>query len=400
MKKIILLLCCLLLLAGCSDTQSRVRLGVERLAEPQVRELLDGKRLGLFTNQSGVDGALQSSADLLREKYNVRALFVPEHGLFGAVKAGDEFNSGLYDGLPVFSLYGDTRRPTQAMLADIDALVVDIQDVGTRHYTYFSSLAYIMEECAKHDKEVIILDRPNPLGGTMQGPVLKEEFSSFIGLYALPLRHGLTIGEFARYINVEEKIGCRLQVVPMKHYRRSMLWQDTGLPWVLTSPLIPHGDTALLYCATGVVGDTNLSVGVGTAQPFAVVGAPFADAQAVKRELDALGLPGVMFRAAAFTPRYGAYKDELVQGAEIYVLDKRRVNLPELGYLLVQTFQQLYPGKVSFPERGYGAPGYKADIALGESSLSQGENAEAVFARWRGECSAFAQKAKPYLLYR
>ena len=400
MKKIILLLCCLLALAGCAGTQARVTLGVERLAEPQVRELLADKRLGLFTNQSGVDGTLQASVDLLRRQYDLRALFVPEHGLFGAVKAGDEFGSGVYDGLPVFSLYGDTRRPTREMLENIDALVVDIQDVGTRHYTYFSSLAYIMEECAKYDKEVIVLDRPNPLGGAVQGPVLKDEFATFIGLYALPLRHGLTIGEFARYINVEEKIGCRLQVVPLKHYRRSMLWRDTGLPWVLTSPLIPTEETALLYCVTGVGGDTNLSVGVGTAQPFAVIGAPFADAQEVKRALDALQLPGVAFRAAAFTPRYGAYEGELVQGVEIYLLDQRHANLPELGYLLVQTFQRLYPGKVLFPERGYGAPGYKADIALGESSLRRSEDAEATFARWREECAAFTQKAQPYLLYK
>ena len=399
MRKIILLLCCLLLMSGCAAKHAPVKLGVERLAEPQVQELLAGKRLGLFTNQTGVDSQLRSSVELLRQQYDLQAVFVPEHGLYGAVAAGEKFAGHEYDGIPVFSLYQSNHRPTKEMLDAIDTMVVDIQDVGVRHYTYFSSLAYIMEECAKYHKQVVVLDRPNPLGGAVQGPVLKESFSSFIGLYSIPLRHGLTISEFARYINTEEKINCALEVVPMKHYRRSLLWQDTRLPWVLTSPLIPTAETAFLYCATGVSGDSNLSVGVGTAQPFAVMGAPFADAQEVKRALDELRLPHVAFRAAAFTPRYGAYKGELVQGVEIYLLDKRQVNLPELDYLLLTTFRRLYPDKVQFPERGYDALGYKLDIALGESSLREGEEPEQVFARWRQECAAFSKKAEPYLLY-
>lgn len=404
MKKLIGILCSLLIMLltmTAAAKENRVTLGIERIDEPFVQEQLAGKRLGLFTNQSGVDSRLRSSVALLQEKYNLTALFVPEHGLFGAVAAGETFASHSYKNIPVHSLYGATRRPTPEMLAQIDAMVVDIQDVGIRHYTYFSSLAYIMEECAKEKKQVIVLDRPNPLGGTIQGPVLKPEYKTFIGLYELPLRHGLTIGEFARYINSTQHIDCDLKVIPMKGWHRRQLWQDTGLPWVQTSPLIPTPETALLYGVTGVCGDSNLSVGVGTAKPFYFVGAPFADADAVKAALDARHLAGVAFRAARFTtPRYGAYQDELVQGVEIYLTDVRSVNLPELDYILFSTFKSLYPEQIKTPERGYGSKGYKLDIALGESSLREGEAAETAFARWQQECADFTQQVKPYLLYK
>ena len=405
MKKLLCILCSLLIVLFAATglaaaKEKRVILGVERIDEPYAQQLLAGKRLGLFTNQSGVDSKLRSSVALLQEKYNLTALFVPEHGLFGAVAAGETFASNSYKDIPVHSLYGETRRPTPEMLNEIDTMVVDIQDVGIRHYTYFSSLAYIMEECAKAKKQVVILDRPNPLGGAVQGPVLKPEYKTFIGLYELPLRHGLTIGEFAEYINSTQHIGCELAVVPMKGWERRQLWQDTGLPWVQTSPLIPTAATAFMYGVTGVSGDSNLSVGVGTAKPFYFLGAPFADADTVKAALDKKQLAGVAFRAARFTPRYGAYSGELVQGVEIYLTDVRKVNLPELDYILFTAFQTLYPEQVKTPERGYGSIGYKLDIALGESSLREGEAAETAFARWRQEDAAFAQQVQPYLLYK
>ena len=400
MKKMLLLGMLLVMLCVTATSYAQVTLGVERLGEPQVQRMLAHKRVGLFTNQSGVDRRLTSSVELVRAQADLQAIFVPEHGLFGAVAAGDEVKGHEYAGIPVFSLYGDTRRPTQEMLSKIDAMLVDIQDVGIRHYTYFSSLAYIMEECAKYQKEVIILDRPNPLGGAMEGPVLKPEYATFIGLYPLPLRHGLTIGEFARYINKTQQLNCRLQVVPLKGWRRSMLWQDTGLPWTLTSPLIPTAETAVLYGVTGVLGDSNLSVGVGTAKPFFFVGAPFADAQQVKAALDALALPHVAFRAASFTPRYGDYTGELVQGVEIYILDAHKVNLAELQYKIYLAMDKLYPDKLKAQERGYGAEGYKTDIALGESSLRECADETETFARWRSECAAFAKEVQPYLLYR
>lgn len=407
MRKIFLLLLAFLLLAGCAPAKPEQTaaadttiLGTDRITEPEYSKLLQNKALGLFTNQSGVNNSLQLTADSLREKYSLKAIYVPEHGFYSAVRAGKKINHSAYNNIPIYSLYGDNRRPTPAMLNGIDAMVVDIQDVGTRHYTYFSTLAYIMEECAKLNKEVIILDRPNPLGGAVQGPVLKPEYATFIGLYSIPLRHGLTIGEYAQYINKEEKINCRLQVIPMKNWKRSMLWQDTGLEWIQPSPLIPTAETAIVYGVTGICGDTNMAVGVGTAKPFHFVGAEYANAHQLKQALDSLGLEGVRFRSASFIPRYGKNKDKCIQGVEIYITSPRTVNLPELEYTIATTVKKLYPNMVEFTKRSYGQPGYKADIALGESSLREGEKPEAAFARWHKECADFQKKAQPYLIYK
>lgn len=406
MRKIFFLLLVFLLITGCTPAKQeqpaagQTILGTDRLAEPEYSKLLQGKALGLFTNQSGVNSKLELTADRLGKNYTLKAIYVPEHGFYSAVRAGQKIKNSAYNNIPVYSLYGDNRRPTPAMLKDIDAMVVDIQDVGTRHYTYFSSLAYIMEECAKLNKEVIVLDRPNPLGGTVQGPVLKPEYATFIGLYSIPLRHGLTIGEYARYINEEEQIKCQLQVVPMKNWQRNMLWQDTGLEWVQPSPLIPTAETALLYGVTGICGDTNLAVGVGTAKPFHFVGADYVNAQQLKQALDALGLEGVRFRSASFIPRYGKNENKCIQGVEIYLTSPSTVNLPELEYAIASTVKALYPDRLEFPERGYKQPGYKVDIALGENSLRQGEEPKSTFARWHKECAEFQKKAQPYLLYK
>ena len=411
LRKVLVLLFCIVFVAGCMGTKAakqgalvqsgkQVVLGIERVAEPDYSKLLAGKRLGLFTNQTGVDSKLRSSVDIIREQYDLSAIFVPEHGLFGAVTAGEKFNDSQYQNIPVLSLYGASRRPSKEMLDKIDTMVVDIQDVGVRHYTYFSSLAYIMEACAKYDKQVIVLDRPNPLGDKMQGPVLKPEYATFIGLYPIPLRHGLTIGEFARYINKEEGIGCQLEVVPMKNYRAGMDWQATGLPWVQTSPRIPTADCSYLYCITGSLGNGNLSVGIGTGKPFHFVGAPFMDASKVKTALDGLKLPGIAFRAAAFTPEAGAYAGQLVQGVEIYVLDREQANLAEAGYQILATLRQLYPNLLTFKERGYNLKGYKIDTNLGESSARENLPAQEVFPRWQQEIADFAKKVDKYKLYR
>ena len=410
LRKVLVLLFCIVFVAGCMGTKAakqgalvqsgkQVVLGIERVAEPEFSKLFKGKHLGLFTNQTGVDSKLRSSVDILREQYNLSAIFVPEHGLYGAVTAGEKFNDSQYQNIPVLSLYGASRRPSKEMLDKIDTMVVDIQDVGVRHYTYFSSLAYIMEACAKYNKEVVVLDRPNPLGDKIQGPVLKPEYATFIGLYSIPLRHGFTIGEFARYINKEESINCQLEVVPMRNYRASMDWAATGLPWVQTSPRIPTAECAYLYCITGSLGNGNLSVGIGTGKPFHFVGAPFMDAAQVKQALDAQRLPGIGFRAAVFTPEAGAYAGKLVHGVEIYVLDKEQANLAEAGYQILATLRQLYPDMLTFKERGYGLKGYKIDTNLGESSARENLPAKEVFSRWDQETAAFGKKAKLYKLY-
>lgn len=372
-------------------------LGIERLEE--AHRLLQGKRVGLFTNQTGVDSQLKSSVDIIREKYNLAAVYVPEHGLFGAVAAGEKFNDAQYEGIPILSLYGATRRPTTEMLDKIDVMCVDIQDIGARHYTYFSSLAYIMEECAKKGVQVVVFDRPNPLGGAIQGPVLKPQFKTFIGLYEIPLRHGLTIGEFAKYINTKYNIRCFLKVVPMKNYRRDMYWSKTGLPWIMTSPLIPTADTAWYYLLTGVIGDTSMSNGVGTAKPFYFVGAPFIKAKEFKAELEKLPFEGVKYRLAAYMPRYGAYKGETVNGVEVYLEKPENINLPELQYRILYLVKQQYP-ELAFPDRGHDADGTRCDIGLGEDSIRKGEEPEKAFARWKQECEEYAKAIEPFMLYK
>lgn len=381
------------------DKSAKTVLGVDRVGEAEVDAIFAGQRVGVFSNQSGINSKLENSVDVLLNKYKVTAIFTPEHGLLGAVAAGENYSDAEYKGVKVFSLYGDTRRPTKEMLDTIDVMAVDIQDVGVRHYTYTSSLAYIMEECAKYNKKVVVFDRPNPLGGAVEGPVLKPQYKSFIGLYELPLRHGLTIGEFARFINTEAKINCPLEVVPMKNWQRSMLWADTKLPWVQTSPRIPTAETAVLYDVTGICGDTNLSIGTGTSKPFYFVGAPYADAEAVKQKLEQLNLKGVGFRKTGFVPDNGKFSGELVQAVELYIFEPKKINLPELGYTIAYTFQELYPKQMDmlpvFPE----STEYSVNLALGESSLKKHQKPAEVFPRWREECKAFIAKASPYYLY-
>lgn len=376
--------------------EKKVVLGIERLDE--YAEIFAGKRVGLITNQTGVDHSLQSSVDLLRAKAQLQAVFVPEHGLFGAVTAGEHVENENYENIEVRSLYGDTRRPSPAMLEDIDVMAFDIQDVGIRHYTYVSTMAYAMEACAAAGKKFVVFDRPNPLGGYYEGPTLKAGFESFIGLYHLPLRHGLTVGEYARFINEEYNIGVDLVVVPMKNWTRDMYFAETGLPWVATSPNIPTDLSALCYGATGIVGDMNVSIGVGTTKPFEYIGAPWIDKLVLAKKLNALLLPGVTFRPIAFIPNYGMYTGELCQGVQMHVTDKGAFQTARTGAHIVRVLMEDYPQKSLFPGRS--TDGYKIDIALGESSLRiDGISLENIFARWDRENVYFAEKAQPYLLY-
>lgn len=407
MKKIFFLLFIMMLLElpafaahQQADKTAKTVLGIDRVGEAKVDAIFAGQRVGVFSNQSGINSKLENSIDVMLNKYNVTAIFTPEHGLLGAVAAGENFSDEQYKGVTVFSLYGATRRPTKMMLDNIDVMAVDIQDVGVRHYTYTSSLAYIMEECAKYNKKVVVLDRPNPLGGTVEGPVLKPEYKSFIGLYEIPLRHGLTIGEFARYINTETKINCSLEVVPMKNWQRNMLWADTKLPWVQTSPRIPTADTAVLYNVTGVCGDMNLSIGTGTSKPFYYVAAPFADAEVVKEKLQQLNIKGVGYRKTGFVPDNGTYKGELVQGVELYLTEPKNTNLSELCYSIAYSFQELYPEQMSNPPVFPETNEYSINLALGENSLEKHEKPADVFPRWREECKAFVAKASLYYLYK
>jgi uncharacterized protein YbbC (DUF1343 family) len=253
-----------LLLLHCS-LSAQVKTGIDRLFEPEYLSLIQGKKVALITNQTGVNSALVSTIDLIKKGqkehgYTLKALFAPEHGLYGEGYAEEHIASGkTADGIPIHSLHGKTRRPTKEMLRDLDLIIFDIQDVGSRPYTYSSTLFYAMEEAAKEGVEVLVLDRPNPLGGNLiDGPMLEEEFRSFVGYINVPYCHGMTIGELARFFNKEYAVGCKLFVVPMQGWQRSMRFSDTGLVWIPTSPNIPEAETALYFPTTGLLGQLGV----------------------------------------------------------------------------------------------------------------------------------------------
>jgi len=321
--------------------------GLEVFFAEKHDAVLQGKKIGLITNHTGVDRNLRSTIQLFLESPNLemRALFGPEHGLEGNAYAEEVVGHGKWANLPVYSLHGATRRPTEEMLQGIDVLVYDIQCVGARAYTYPSTLFYAMEEAAKRGIEVVVLDRPNPINGeTIDGPMLEERWRSFIGYVNVPYCHGMTIGELARFFNAEYAIGCKLTVIPMRGWKRSMTYRDTGLAWVPPSPNIPEEDTPLFYPATGILSGLNLlNIGIGYTLPFKVAGAPWIDAKKFAETLNAQKLPGVYFVPFHFKPFYGLYKGQKCQGVLIRVVDPLKYRPLSVQYLLLGILKSLYP---------------------------------------------------------
>ena len=306
----------------------RVETGLETLVHRRGR-LLRGRRFGLLAHQASIDRRLTHAVELLTDLAGSRLvrLLAPEHGFWGAPQDHARVGSTRdpHSGLPVMSLYGARREPTPAMLRRLDALVVDLQDVGARYYTFAWTMVLAMRACARAGVSVVVLDRPNPLGGEhIEGNVSDPAFASFVGLLPLPARHGLTIGELARYANVAHGIGCALTVVPMRGWRRGMLWEDTGLPWVPPSPNMPTPDTARVYPGGCLIEGTNLSEGRGTTRPFEWIGAPYLDAHRYASALERLALPGVIFRPARFVPMFHKWAGRACEGVQIHVTNSER----------------------------------------------------------------------------
>lgn len=322
-----------------------VELGIERLRSDRL-DLLAGDRVGLVTNPSGVDSDLRSTVSVLHDHdvVDLRRLFGPEHGIRGRARAGAAVADSTDErtGLPVSSLYGETRRPTAEMLADVDVLVYDMQDLGTRYYTLIYTLAYVLEGAAEHDIRVVVLDRPNPVAPLgVSGNRVPDEHASFVGDYRLPVTHGLTAGELARYFVGEFAIDVDCTVVPLSGWSRTDWYDDTGLPWVPPSPNVPTLTTATLYPGTCLFEGTTLSEGRGTARPFELIGAPWIDGIAWARSLNDLPLPGVRFRPAAFTPWDSKHAGEDVDGVQVYVRDRTAVEPLAVGLaMLVSAFQR------------------------------------------------------------
>lgn len=330
--------------------------GIEVLRADGFRQLA-GKRVGLITNPTGIDNDMRSTIDILAEAPNVRltALFAPEHGVRGNYVAGASVANDVdkKTGIPVYSLHGRTRKPTPEMLKDVDILVYDIQDIGCRSYTFISTMGLAMEAAARDGKEFMVLDRPNPLGGErVEGNLVEKGRESFVGQYPIPYIYGLTPGELAKYLNGQGLIGGRkvnLTVIPMEGWRRDMTFSDTGMPWVLPSPHIPTTDAALLYPATGIMGELDyVSIGVGYTLPFSLTGAPWIDASTLAERLNALGLDGLEFRPIYFKPFYAIFKGENLGGVQIYVRDRATAPLSIIQFYIMQELAALYPTHKAF----------------------------------------------------
>ena len=391
---------------GHDKNKKKFKLGVEVLLEDQ-KELIEGKSVGLITNPTGVDQELNSIVDLLHNDSDVdlKALYGPEHGVRGSAQAGEyvEYYIDEETGLPVYSLYGATKKPTPEMLDGIDVLLFDIQDVGTRFYTYIYTMAYAMEAAAENDIEFIVLDRPNPLGGeAVEGPVLNDEYSSFVGKYEIPLRHGMTVGELAQLFNEEFEIGANLTVVEMDRWKRDMYYDDTPLEWVLPSPNMPTLDTALVYPGAALIEGTNVSEGRGTTKPFELIGAPFINATELANELNGLELPGVEFRAASFTPSFSKHAGKLTHGVQIHVADKEAFEPVTTGLSLVKTIHDLYPEDFEFrAENSAGVSFFDLLVGNGwiREAIEEGESVEEMQQKWEADLEEFKEVREDYLLY-
>ncbi len=395
------------LLAACSvQAQERVQLGVEVLLEKNSRfiELVEGRRVGLITNPSGVDGALIPTADRLAHDPRVQLvqLYGPEHGIRGDVAAGDSVGDerDAATEVAVQSLYGKSKRPSKESLAALDVVLFDIQDVGSRTYTYISTLGEALKACAEAGKPLVVLDRPNPLGGTrFEGPMIEERWRTFIGWGPMPVTHGMTVGEVARYFNDVLAIGCELKVVPMRGWKRAMSWDDTGLEWTQTSPHVPNATQAYLYVTTGMIASStlNLSDGVGSTMPFELVGAEHIDAIELEIELNDAKLPGVRFQALAYKPFYGKFKDKPMRGVRLRIVDPSAYRPLHTALVILTTLRRMYPEQFQLAD----------DDALGKhwgnldlrGQLTSGATVEAIERSWAPARAEFERARAKALMY-
>jgi uncharacterized protein YbbC (DUF1343 family) len=388
----------------------RVETGLETLVHRRAR-LLRGRRFALLAHQASIDSRLAHAADLLGDLGGARLvrLLAPEHGLWGAAQDHAPVRStrDAATRLRVWSLYGVRRAPTPSMLRGLDALVVDLQDVGARYYTFAWTMVIVMRACARAGVPVIVLDRPNPLGGErIEGNLPDPAFASFVGLHPLPARHGLTIGELARHVNVEHAIGCRLTVVAMRGWRRAMLWEDTGLPWVAPSPNMPTTDTARVYPGGCLIEGTNLSEGRGTTRPFEYVGAPFLDQHRYADALARLALPGVHFRAARFMPTFHKWAGRSCGGVQLHVVDRARFKPFLTGLALIAVARRSAPRAFAWrrPPYEFERRRLPIDILCGTDALrlaiEGGEPLTRLERRWDGDLRGWKRRRAPALLYR
>jgi uncharacterized protein YbbC (DUF1343 family) len=373
---------------------------------------LKGSRVGLVVHPASVNRKLEHAADcfLKSSKFELAALFGPQHGIRGETQDNMIEWRGFRDnktGLPVYSLYSNTRKPSPSMLKDIDVIAIDLQDIGSRYYTFIWTMELCMQACSEMGKSVVILDRPNPLGGIItEGPMLDMEFTSFVGQRPLPVRHGMTIAEVAGYLRDEFYSSLDLHVIPMKEWKRRMWFDETGSPWVLPSPNIPTPDTALVYPGMCLLEATNVSEGRGTTRPFEIFGAPFIDAEVLAEKLKSFKLPGVIFRPMYFQPTFQKHAGKLCGGAQIHVTNRNRFKPFKTGVSIIKAIQDLYPDffKWKLPPYEYEKDKMPIDILAGTDRLRKdiedGRSIEHMEEWWNEQCIEFNKKVrKRYLIY-
>ncbi len=383
-----------------------IETGLEYLLQ-ECTGYLRGLRVGLATHAPAVTRTLGDNIDALRAAgVRLTALYGPEHGLAGAAADGAAVGHTIHTrtGLPIFSLYGATREPTPEMLADVDIVLFDMQDVGVRFYTYLSTLWHLLRGATKAGKAVWVLDRPNPLNGvTLEGPLVTPGFESFVGAVPVPIRHGMTLGELAQWINGEYALDAALTVIPMRGWRREQWFDQTGLSWVITSPAMPQLSTVTVYPGMCFLEGTNVSAGRGTALPFELCGAPWLDGYALAQGLNELGLPGARFRPHAFVPTADKHAGALCSGVQVHVMDREALRPVTMGLHVLATFQAIAPQDFAFLRSSWeGHPGH-LDLLTGSArvreALSAGEAVADVVASWNDDLAMFAEQRKPYLLY-
>ena len=388
----------------------KIKTGIEVLKDQNFK-ILEGKRVGLITNPTGVDNNLTSTVDILNNAPNVNlvALYGPEHGVRGDIHAGDNIDSSVdpYTGLPVHSLYGATRKPTPEMLEDIDVLIYDIQDIGCRSFTYISTMGVAMEAAAENGKEFIVLDRPNPLGGNkVEGNLVEDPYISFVSQFKIPYLYGLTCGELALLINSEfmKDNPCDLEVVKMKKWKRKMTYEDTQLQWIPSSPHIPHAHSGVFYPISGILGELGyMSIGVGYTIPFEMFAAPWIKAEEFAQQMNELNLPGVKFRPIHLKPFYAVGKGEHFQGVQVHITDYKKVALSEIQFYIMQEVANLYPDKKVFEncnEKRFNMFDKVSGSNYIREKFTETNNWADVKDYWNKDVESFKKLSKKYYLYR
>ncbi|MFZ5519178.1 MAG: exo-beta-N-acetylmuramidase NamZ family protein [Candidatus Zhuqueibacterota bacterium] len=410
-RKIILACFLLAVMFSCAKTGA-TKLGIDVLLDRQL-DLIKGKNIGVVTNQTGLNGRGESIVDVLHRTPGVKlvALFGPEHGLRGNVEGGDSIANQMDDatGIPIFSIYGDTQKPTPAMLAGIDALIFDIQDVGARFYTYISTMSLCMEAAAEQGIDFIVLDRPNPItGAVVEGPVLEMEFASFVGKHAIALRHGMTVGELAKMFNEEgwlaQGVRAKLTVVRMENWKRAQWFGELGLNWTKPSPNMPSPETALVYPGTCLLEACNVSEGRGTGKPFEMVGAPWLDHVALAQTLTAANLPGVKIDTTSFAPvdipgmaMNPKYKGERCRGLFLTVTDPLQFRSAEFGIRLIREIKQLHP--MTFAWRSENSASRLFGTMSAPRAIDRGDSADDIIRALQPGVQQFNSIRQKYLLY-